>query len=197
MFLGFSVKVPIIPLHIWLPEAHVEAPTPGSVILAGLLLKLGFFAMLKLMIIPLNYLSTNFVFFVFIIGLIGLIFASLVALNHIDIKKLIAYSSVAHMNFSLIGLFSQCMLGIEGCFFLMIGHAITSGALFLGVGVLYDRYKTRLVFYYEEYPYLCLFSLFYTFFLFYRILAFLVLLISLVSFLYWLRVFLLVMLYYF
>lgn len=148
MFLGFAVKIPILPVHIWLPEAHVEAPTPGSVILAGILLKLGSYAMLRLILTPFTNIFMELIFTILVIGLIGFTYASLVALNQIDVKKIIAYSSIAHMNFSLLGMFSGAILGLSGMFFLMFGHAITSGALFLGIGVLYDRYKTRLIFYY-------------------------------------------------
>lgn len=148
LFLGFGVKVPIMPLHIWLPEAHVEAPTPGSIILASILLKLGSYAMLRLLIVLFFNVSIDIIFFILILSLFGFTYASMIALNQIDIKKIIAYSSIAHMNFSLLGFFSESLLGLAGLFFLMFGHAITSGALFLSIGVLYDRYKTRLIFYY-------------------------------------------------
>ena len=152
-FIGFAVKIPIIPVHIWLPEAHVEAPTPGSVILAGILLKLGTYAMLRLLLIVLWNLTLDLVFFILIIALIGFSYASMVALSQIDIKKTIAYSSISHMNFSLFGMFSYSLLGLNGMLYLMLGHAITSGALFFGIGVLYDRYKTRLIFYYGSWLY--------------------------------------------
>jgi NADH-quinone oxidoreductase subunit M len=132
-----------------LPEAHVEAPTPGSVILAGIVLKLGTYAILRFLVNSFSNISFEFISLVFTIALFGLSYASLVALNQIDIKKIIAYSSVAHMNFSLVGFFSQSLLGLSGSFFMMLGHAITSSALFFGIGVLYDRYKTRLFFYYS------------------------------------------------
>jgi proton-translocating NADH-quinone oxidoreductase chain M len=149
-FIGFSVKIPVMPLHIWLPEAHVEAPTPGSVILAGILLKLGSYAMLRLLLLPFFNVSFDLIFFVLTLSLFSFTYASLVALNQIDLKKIIAYSSVAHMNFSLIGLFSQTLLGLSGAFFMMFGHALTSSALFFGIGVIYDRYKSRLIFYYSS-----------------------------------------------
>jgi len=138
----------MLPLHIWLPEAHVEAPTPGSVILAGILLKLGSYAMLRLLITTFADVSYDLIFAVLVLSFIGFTYASMAALSQIDIKKIIAYSSIAHMNFSLLGMFSMQILGLAGMFFLMFGHGVTSGALFLGVGVLYDRYKTRLIFYY-------------------------------------------------
>lgn len=148
LFVGFSVKIPMIPLHIWLPEAHVEAPTPGSVILAGVLLKLGSYAMIRLLLSHLNLVYFDVIFFILIWAFLGFTYSSMVALSQLDIKKVIAYSSVAHMNFSIFGLFGNSLLGLSGVVFMMIGHAITSGALFLGIGVLYDRYKTRLILYY-------------------------------------------------
>ena len=148
LFIGFSVKVPIVPFHLWSPEAHVEAPTPGSVILAGILLKLGSYAILRFLLGSFSIICYDLIFFVLIIALFSLTQSSIVALCQIDIKKIIAYSSVAHMNYSLIGLFSQNLLGIAGCYIMIFSHAITSSALFLGIGVLYDRYKTRLIFYY-------------------------------------------------
>ena len=148
LFIGFGVKVPIMPLHVWLPEAHVEAPTPGSIILASILLKLGSYAMIRLLIILFFNISEDIIFFILILSLFGFTYGSMTALSQIDIKKIIAYSSISHMNFSLIGLFSESFLGLSGIYFLMFGHAITSGALFLSIGILYDRYKTRLIFYY-------------------------------------------------
>jgi len=148
LFIGFGVKVPIMPVHIWLPEAHVEAPTPGSIILASILLKLGSYAILRIMLVLFFNISLDLIFFILILSLFSFTYASMVALSQIDIKKIIAYSSIAHMNFSLFGIFSESLLGLSGIFFLMFGHAITSGALFLSIGVLYDRYKTRLIFYY-------------------------------------------------
>ena len=148
LFLGFSIKIPIVPFHLWLPEAHVEAPTPGSVILAGILLKLGSYAVLRFLLGSFTLICYDLIFILLIIALFSLTHTSIVALCQIDIKKIIAYSSVAHMNYSLIGLFSQNILGLAGSYIMIYSHAITSSALFLGIGVLYDRYKTRLIFYY-------------------------------------------------
>ena len=131
-----------------MPEAHVEAPTTGSIILAGILLKLGSYAILRFLLGTFSIICYDLIFFVLIIALFSLTQSSIVALCQIDIKKIIAYSSVAHMNYSLIGLFSQNWLGVAGCFIMIFSHAVTSSALFLGIGVLYDRYKTSLLFYY-------------------------------------------------
>lgn len=126
----------------------MEAPTPGSVILAGIVLKLGTYAILRFLVNSFGNIAFDFIFVILSIAIFGLTYASMVALNQIDIKKIIAYSSVAHMNFSLVGFFCQNLLGLAGSFYMMLGHAITSSALFFGIGVLYDRFKTRLVFYY-------------------------------------------------
>ena len=131
-----------------MPEAHVEAPTVGSVILAGIILKLGFYVYLRLIIFLFSDVYFNMMNLIFIIGLFGLYFASLSALSQIDIKKIIAYSSISHMNFGLIGLFCKNFLALFGSIFMMFGHAIISSALFLCVGMLYDRYKTRILLYY-------------------------------------------------
>jgi len=148
LFLGFSVKVPIVPMHTWLPEAHVEAPTFGSVILAGIVLKLGFYLYLRLVVFLFYYALYYFCSFIFLIALIGLYFSSFSALSQIDMKKIIAYSSISHMNFSLIGLFSMNLIGLMGSFFMLFGHAIVSSALFICIGILYDRYKTRSILYF-------------------------------------------------
>jgi len=148
LFLGFAVKVPIVPIHVWLPEAHVEAPTSGSVILAGIVLKLGFYVYMRLLVFTFNGALSILMSFIFIISLLGLYLPSFSALAQIDIKKIIAYSSISHMNFSLIGLFCGNFIAIFGSFFMMFGHAIVSSALFSSIGILYDRYKTRLIFYY-------------------------------------------------
>jgi len=168
LFLGFGVKIPIMPLHLWLPEAHVEAPTPGSIILASILLKLGSYAMIRLLIVLFFNISVDLIFIILILSLFGFSYASMIALNQIDIKKIIAYSSIAHMNFSLLGFFSETLIGLAGLYFLMFGHAITSGALFLSIGILYDRYKTRLIFYYSS---LVLFMPIFSIFMFFLILS--------------------------
>jgi len=148
LFFGFSVKVPIIPMHVWLPEAHVEAPAFGSVILAGIVLKLGFYIYLRLVVFVFYYAIYYFVTLIFLIALIGLYFSSFAALSQVDTKKIVAYSSISHMNFSLIGLFSMNLIGIIGSFFMLFAHAIVSSALFICIGILYDRYKTRSLLYF-------------------------------------------------
>lgn len=148
MFVAIAVKVPMFPVHIWLPEAHVEAPTGGSVILAGVLLKLGLFALLKFLFPALPIASITYTPLVFLLALLGILFASCSTLSQIDMKKLVAYSSVAHMNFAVLGLFSFNSYGLVGSILLMLAHGLVSSGLFICVGVLYDRYKTRLFLYY-------------------------------------------------
>ena len=148
IFVAFAVKVPMIPVHIWLPEAHVEAPTSGSVVLAGILLKLGGYGLLRFLIPVLPEATDFFLPLVLTLSVVSILYSSLTTLRQIDLKKIIAYSSVAHMNVGLLGLFSLNVQGIEGALVLMIGHGIVSSTLFLLVGVLYDRHHTRLVRYY-------------------------------------------------
>ena len=126
----------------------MEAPTFGSVILAGIVLKLGFYLYLRLVVFLFYYALYYFCSFIFLIALIGLYFSSFAALSQVDMKKIVAYSSISHMNFSLIGLFSMNLIGIIGSFFMLFGHAIVSSALFMCIGVLYDRYKTRSILYF-------------------------------------------------
>ena len=137
LFLGFSIKVPMIPFHIWLPEAHVEAPTTGSILLAGILLKLGTYGFIRFLIPLFPYALKFFTPFVFVICLISIIYGSFSTIRQIDLKKIIAYSSIVHMNFCIIGLFTNNIEGIFGSFFLMISHGLVSGALFFCIGILY------------------------------------------------------------
>tara|TARA_B100000963_G_scaffold219033_1_gene190999 strand:- start:3254 stop:4285 length:1032 start_codon:yes stop_codon:yes gene_type:complete len=143
MFLSFAIKVPMWPFHTWLPDAHVEAPTVGSIILAGILLKVGGYAFLRLSLPILPLASSYFAEFVMCLSAIGVIYTSLVAFAQKDMKKLIAYSSVAHMGYVTAGIFSLTQEGIEGAIFQMISHGIVSSALFLSIGVLYERTKSR------------------------------------------------------
>ena len=142
-FASFAVKVPMWPVHTWLPDAHVEAPTAGSVILAGVLLKMGAYGFLRFSLPMLPQASQQFAPFMFTLGVVAVIYTSLVALAQTDMKKLIAYSSVAHMGVVIIGIFTFNAQGLEGALFQMLSHGIVSAALFLCVGVVYDRIHTR------------------------------------------------------
>ncbi|MSP51667.1 MAG: NADH-quinone oxidoreductase subunit M [Alphaproteobacteria bacterium] len=140
---SFAVKVPMWPVHTWLPDAHVEAPTAGSVILAGVLLKMGGYGFLRFSIPMLPDASVYFAPLIFSLSVVAIIYTSLVALMQEDMKKLIAYASVAHMGFVTLGTFTFTQQGIEGGLFQMLSHGLISGALFLSVGVVYDRLHTR------------------------------------------------------
>jgi NADH-quinone oxidoreductase subunit M len=142
-FASFAVKMPMWPVHTWLPDAHVEAPTAGSVILAAILLKMGGYGFLRFSLPMFPLASEFFAPFVFTLSVIAIIYTSLVALMQEDIKKLIAYSSVAHMGFVTMGIFALNQEGIQGAIFQMLSHGLVSGALFLCVGVIYDRLHTR------------------------------------------------------
>ena len=142
---SFAVKLPMWPVHTWLPDAHVEAPTAGSVVLAGVLLKLGGYGFLRFSLPMLPIASAEFTPLIYTLSVIGIIYTSLVALAQEDMKKLIAYSSVAHMGFVTIGIFSATHQGIQGAIFQMLSHGIISAALFLCVGVLYDRMHSRMI----------------------------------------------------
>ncbi|APF37470.1 NADH-quinone oxidoreductase subunit M [Chelatococcus daeguensis] len=142
-FASFAVKMPMWPVHTWLPDAHVEAPTAGSVILAGILLKMGGYGFIRFSIPMFPEASADFAPLVFALSVIAIIYTSLVALMQEDIKKLIAYSSVAHMGFVTMGIFTMTTQGIQGAMFQMVSHGLVSGALFLCVGVIYDRMHTR------------------------------------------------------
>jgi NADH-quinone oxidoreductase subunit M len=142
---SFAVKLPMWPVHTWLPDAHVEAPTAGSVILAGILLKMGGYGFLRFSLPMFPVASEQFAPIIFVLSLIAIVYTSLVALAQEDMKKLIAYSSVAHMGLVTLGTFTFSHEGIDGGIFQMLSHGIVSGALFLCVGVIYDRMHTRLI----------------------------------------------------
>jgi NADH-quinone oxidoreductase subunit M len=142
-FASFEVKMPMWPFHRWLPEAHVEAPTGGSVILAAILLKLGGYGFIRVSLAMFPEASAQFANFVFVLSIAAIIITSLIALVQTDMKKLIAYSSVAHMGFVTMGIFAANDLGLQGAIFQMLSHGFVSAALFLCVGVVYDRLHTR------------------------------------------------------
>ncbi|OAE97338.1 NADH-quinone oxidoreductase chain 13 [Bradyrhizobium centrolobii] len=142
-FASFAVKMPMWPVHTWLPDAHVEAPTAGSVVLAAILLKLGGYGFLRFSLPMFPLASHDFAPLIFTLSVIAIVYTSLVAMMQEDMKKLIAYSSVAHMGFVTMGIFAGTMQGVAGGVFQMISHGIVSGALFLCVGIVYDRMHTR------------------------------------------------------
>ena len=142
-FVSFAVKVPMWPVHTWLPDAHVEAPTAGSVILAGVLLKMGAYGFLRFSLPMLPNASADFAPLIFALSVVAIVYTSLVALAQEDMKKLIAYSSVAHMGIVTLGIFTFTQQGLSGALFTMLSHGVVSGALFLCVGVLYDRVHSR------------------------------------------------------
>jgi NADH-quinone oxidoreductase subunit M len=144
-FLGFAIKVPIVPFHTWLPDAHVEAPTAGSVILAGVLLKMGAYGFVRFSLPLFPEASRKFVPLLIVLALVSIVYGALVSLMQKDMKKLIAYSSVSHMGFVMLGLFTFSPLAIKGAVLQMINHGISTGALFLIVGVVYERRHTRLI----------------------------------------------------
>ena len=137
-FLSFASKIPMFPFHIWLPEAHVEAPTVGSVLLAGILLKLGVYGFLRFSLCLFPDLSLFFSPLIYLLSILGIIYASLTAIRQTDLKRIIAYSSIAHMNLVTLGIFSFSIIGIEGAILQSISHGFVSGALFFLVGIIYD-----------------------------------------------------------
>ncbi|HEY0052111.1 MAG TPA: NADH-quinone oxidoreductase subunit M [Caulobacteraceae bacterium] len=165
-FASFAVKMPMWPVHTWLPDAHVEAPTAGSVILAGILLKLGGYGFLRFNLPMFPDASVWFAPLVFALSAIAIVYTSLVAFRQTDIKKLIAYSSVAHMGFVTMGIFAANGVGVQGAVFQMLSHGLISGALFLCVGVVYDRMHTREIAFYggltERMPWYAAIFLFFT-----------------------------------
>ena len=147
-FISFASKIPMFPFHIWLPEAHVEAPTVGSVLLAGILLKLGVYGFLRFSITLFPSASLYFSPLVYLLCVVGVLYASISAIRQTDLKRIIAYSSIAHMNLVTIGIFSFNIIGLEGAILQSISHGFVSGGMFLLIGILYDRYHSRFLYYY-------------------------------------------------
>jgi NADH-quinone oxidoreductase subunit M len=141
--LAFAVKVPLVPLHTWLPDAHVEAPTAGSVILAGVLLKMGTYGFVRFALPLFPVASVEYAPWILTLALIGILYGALVAMVQSDVKKLVAYSSVAHLGFVMLGMFAFNVQGLEGSVLQMVNHGLSTGALFLLVGMLYERRHTR------------------------------------------------------
>jgi len=146
-FLAFAVKVPMFPFHTWLPDAHVEAPTAGSVILAGIMLKMGTFGFLRfaLPLFPGAAMNPTIRMIILVLAVIGIIYGALVAMVQPDFKKLVAYSSVSHLGFVMLGIFALTLQSVQGALMVMINHGISTGALFLLVGMIYERRHTRLI----------------------------------------------------
>ena len=143
LFAGFAIKVPLFPFHTWLPLAHVEAPTAGSILLAGVLLKVGGYGFLRFNVGMTPHGAMYLLPFLAMIAVIGIIYGALTALAQTDVKRLVAYSSVSHMGFVALGLFSLTTTGLDGAVIQMINHGLTTGALFACVGIFYERYHTR------------------------------------------------------
>ena len=147
-FGSFATKVPMVPVHLWLPEAHVEAPTSGSVILAGILLKLGTYGFLRFSFPLFPEASLYFAPLVYLLSVVGIVYTSFTAIRQTDFKRIIAYTSVAHMNLVMVGLFSFNVIGIEGAILQSLSHGFVASALFMAIGVVYERHHTRMVKYY-------------------------------------------------
>ena len=143
--LAFAIKVPLFPLHTWLPDAHVEAPTPGSVVLAGVMLKMGTFCYLRWVIPLFPEAAEHFTWLFVAIGVIGIVYGALVAMIQPDVKKLVAYSSVSHMGYVIIGIFVMNTYGVNGALYQMLNHGISTGALFLLIGMIYERTHSRVI----------------------------------------------------
>jgi NADH-quinone oxidoreductase subunit M len=146
-FLAFAVKVPMFPFHTWLPDAHVEAPTAGSVILAGIMLKMGTFGFIRfaMPLFPGAAMNPTIRMIILLLAVIGIIYGALVAMVQPDFKKLVAYSSVSHLGFVMLGIFALTLQSVQGAFMVMINHGISTGALFLLVGIIYERRHSRLI----------------------------------------------------
>ena len=148
-FLSFASKIPMFPLHIWLPEAHVEAPTIGSVILAGILLKIGVYGFIRFNLGLFPDASIYFAPLVYVLALIGIIYTSFTAIRQTDLKRIIAYSSIAHMNLVVLGIFSFNYIALQGSIIQSVSHGFISAALFFLIGILYSKYHSRYLLYYS------------------------------------------------
>jgi NADH-quinone oxidoreductase subunit M len=147
-FISFAIKVPLFPVHTWLPDAHVQAPTAGSVILAGVLLKMGTYGLLRFNLPLFPQSSVHFAGFISVLAVIGIIYGALVAMVQTDMKKLVAYSSVSHLGFVVLGIFGMTHESVQGAIIQMVNHGLSTGALFLMVGMIYDRTHNREISYY-------------------------------------------------
>lgn len=143
--LAFAIKVPLFPLHTWLPDAHVEAPTPGSVVLAGVMLKMGTYCFLRWVIPLFPEAAEHYAWFFISLGVIGIVYGALVAMVQPDVKKLVAYSSVSHMGYVILGIFVMNQYGVNGALYQMLNHGISTGALFLLIGMIYERTHSRVI----------------------------------------------------
>ena len=165
-FVSFSSKVPSLPVHLWLPEAHVEAPTAGSIILAGVLLKLGTYGFIRFSIPVLPKASFYFAPLVYSVCVVSLIYTSFTAIRQTDFKRIIAYTSIAHMNLVVLGIFSFNIIGVEGAILQCLSHGFVASALFLLIGIFYDRHHTKIIKYYggliQIMPVCIIFFLFFT-----------------------------------
>jgi len=144
-FLAFAIKVPLFPFHTWLPDAHTEAPTAGSVILAGVLLKMGTYGLLRFCLPMFPHAAVYFAFPISVLAIIGILYGALVAMVQVDVKRLVAYSSVSHLGLVVLGIFAFNLEGMEGATLQMLNHGISTGALFLLVGMIYERRHTRMI----------------------------------------------------
>ena len=144
-FLAFAIKVPLFPLHTWLPDAHTEAPTAGSVMLAGVLLKMGIYGMLRFCVPLFPDAARHFAPIIAVLAIVGIVYGALVAMVQVDLKRLVAYSSVSHLGFVVLGVFAFHQISIQGAVCQMLNHGISTGALFLCAGMLYDRRHTYLI----------------------------------------------------